>query len=349
MSQTSREIVVHSLKFEGPERMPRDIWAKWKSIPPYHHAEIAEIKRRFPSDMGSPGKVYQPSSRKRGVEWYAVGIYVDEWGCIFTNIQEGVMGEVRDPILPDIQYWKSINPPYDILPENWVMARDLVNRDCANSSKFMMTPIWVQPWERYQFIRGTQNALIDLMDQNAAVQGLLRRIHEFYLKELEFWVTTNVDALLLMDDWGSQRQLLIPPGIWRELFKPLYQDYCDLAHSHGKFIFMHSDGNITEIYPDIVRIGIDALNSQLFCMDLAELAHIAKGKITFWGEIDRQQVLPSLDPAVGRNAVRKVAQHLYDPAGGIIAHFELGKDANPSTAIAIFEEWEQVDREVRQR
>ena len=46
--------------------------------------------------------------------------------------------------------------------------------------------------------------------------------------------------------------------------------------------------------------------------------------MTFWGEIDRQYVLTDEDPDVGRRAVRQVAEHLYDPKGGLIAQFEFG-------------------------
>jgi hypothetical protein len=80
-------------------------------------------------------------------------------------------------------------------------------------------------------------------------------------------------------------------------------------------------------------------------MDMADLAKRVKGKITFWGEIDRQHVLPSADTQVARNAVREVAQHLYDPAGGIIAQFELGPGANPANAFAIYDEWNAIEQE----
>ena len=202
-----------------------------------------------------------------------------------------------------------------------------------------------RPWERYQFLRGTMNAMMDIMDPGQGARSVLSRIHEFYLRELEFWVTTDVDGIMFMDDWGSQDQLLIPPSIWRDLFKPLYRDYCDLAHAKGKSVFMHSDGHISEIYPDLIDVGVDALNSQLFCMDLADIAAKAKGRLTFWGEIDRQHVLTDPDPEVGRNAVRYVAEHLYDPSGGIIAQFEFGAAAKGETALAIFEEWDRIDRQ----
>lgn len=50
------------------------------------------------------------------------------------------------------------------------------------------------------------------------------------------------------------------------------------------------------------------------------------------------------DPQAGRDAVRQVARELYDPAGGIIAEFELGPGGNPAVAAAIFDEWERIEQ-----
>jgi len=297
------------------------------------------MRTRFPSDIATAPSPYNPSPRATG-DPYAVGEYTDEWGCVFQNLHGGVIGEVKQPMLNDLADRHSIRPPYEILPDT--SARDSVNRFCAGTDLFVNTACFPRPWERYQFIRGSENSYVDIMMPEEGGGELLRSIHEYYLKELEFWVKTDVDAVFFMDDWGSQQQLLIPPPVWRELFKPLYRDYCDMAHAHGKFAFMHSDGCISEIYEDLIEVGVDALNSQLFVMDMADLEKRAKGKITFWGEIDRQHVLPAEDPQVGRDAVRKVVDHFYDPAGGVIAQFEFGPGANPATALAILEEWNEV-------
>ena len=344
MSQTSREIVRRTLTFDYPERLPREIWRlPWavKNVP----ETIDEIDRRWPSDISRPAGVYRPAERSHG-DPYAVGEFTDDWGCVFENVHGGVIGEVKSPILPAIEDWRTIiRAPHEMLPDNIADATAKVNRSCADSSSFMMANCCPRPWERYQFIRGTENAMIDMMDLNADVRGLLDLIHGFYLKECEFWCGTDVDAIMFMDDWGSQKQLLLPPRIWREVYKPFYKDYCDLAHANGKFIFMHSDGFIAEIFDDLIEIGVDALNSQLFCMDIADLATRGKGKITFWGEIDRQHVLPSLNPDHGRKAVRQVARHLFDPAGGIFVQFEASPGCNPQTMIAVLEEWDAVQRE----
>lgn len=342
MSSTPREIVTHALRFETPARLPRDLWVlPWAAE--HMPQALAELQRRWPGDLGRPPNVYRPSPRVRG-DQYAVGTYVDEWGCVFQNLQRGVIGEVHQPLVDDLADWRKVVAPYDCLPADAAAARDAVNRGCAASDRFMLANCCPRPWERYQFLRSTINAMIDMAEGSAEARALLETIHRFYLRELEFWVKTDVDAIMFMDDWGSQNALLIAPDTWRQWFKPLYRDYCDLAHAHGKFVFMHSDGHISAVYEDLIEVGVDALNSQLFCMDLDDLARRAKGRITFWGEIDRQHVMPA-GPEVGREAVRRVARHVYDPRGGVIAQFELSPGSNPATAIAIFEEWDRIDTE----
>ncbi len=347
MQQSSREIVSRALKFQTPERMPRQLWAlPWASE---HHPEtIKELARRFPSDFGNPRSPYKKSPRSHG-SLYEVGESVDEWGCLFSNIHKGIIGEVKTPLLPKLEDWKGVKPPYEMLPDDLSAARDSVNRDCAASDKFMTASCCPRPWERYQFIRGSENAMEDIAFLEPETLQLIKRIHEFHLKELEFWASTDVDALTFMDDWGSQNSLLINPATWREVFKPLYREYCQIAKAAGKLVTMHSDGNIQAIYPDLIEIGVDAVNSQLFCMDMDWLRDNAKGRIAFWGEIDRQHVLNSPDPEVAREAVRKVASKLYSPKGGVIAQLEFGPGANPQAVIACFEEWERIDREERLR
>jgi uroporphyrinogen decarboxylase len=142
-----------------------------------------------------------------------------------------------------------------------------------------------------------------------------------------------------MDDWGAQRTLLISPKQWRSLFRPLYKDYCDLIHSAGKFAFFHSDGHITDIYPDLIEIGVDAVNSQLFCMDIEELGQRFRGQVTFWGEISRQDILPFGTPDDVRAAVRRVRAALDDGQGGVFAQCEWGIGVSAENVATVYETW----------
>lgn len=142
-----------------------------------------------------------------------------------------------------------------------------------------------------------------------------------------------------MDDWGSQNALLISPRQWRAIFKPMYREYCEVARKAGKKIFFHSDGWILDIYEDLVEIGVDAINSQLFCMPIEQIGRRFKGRITFWGEIDRQQILHFGTPADVRQAVARVRTALEDARGGMIAQCSWCR-CDPAENIAmVYEAW----------
>ena len=118
------------------------------------------------------------------------------------------------------------------------------------------------------------------------------------------------------------------------------KDYIDIAHSHGKKIFMHSDGYILDILPHLVELGLDAINSQIFCMGVDNLKPY-RGKITFWGEIDRQYLLPNGTLDEIENAVKQVYDTLWDN-GGCIAQLEFGAGANPNNVYKAFETWAKI-------
>lgn len=81
--------------------------------------------------------------------------------------------------------------------------------------------------------------------------------------------------------------------------------------------------------------GLDALNSQIFCMGVEEVGRQFRGKIAFWGEIDRQHILPEGTKEDVQNAVRLVHESLYAD-GGMIAQCEFGPGAKPENVYAGF-------------
>jgi uroporphyrinogen-III decarboxylase len=184
-----------------------------------------------------------------------------------------------------------------------------------------------------------EQALIDLAEKPRELFELLRRIHTHYCKEVEAWCKTDVDAVSFMDDWGTQKSLMASPDVFRTIFKPMYREYAEIAHRYEKFIFMHSDGWITDIIGDLVEIGIDALNSQVFCMGIKELGEKYRGRITFWGEIDRQNLLSRGTKEEIKRAVHEVYESLH-ASGGVIAQCEFGPGAKPENVMAVFETWD---------
>lgn len=335
MTPTSRELVYQALNFKKPYRAPRDLWtlpiAQWS-----HPKEYAALVADFPPDIVGVSGHERHIAPTYG-DQYAIGEYTDEWGSTFHSIQAGVIGEVKDPLIKD---WDADVVKAHV-PREWLtIDRDAINRDCDALDQFTLCGHCPRPFEQMQFLRGTVNLYMDLMDPPAAMQRFLLDMHAFYCELFEAWARTDVDALRFMDDWGGQHALLIKPQLWREIFKPLYRDYAQIARSHGKKFFMHSDGYIVDIYPDLIEIGIDAVNSQIFCMGVDALAPFA-GKITFWGEIDRQHLLAFGTTHDIEHAVSDVHDKLWRD-GGCIAQCEFGAGAKPENVRRVYESWEKL-------
>ena len=221
--------------------------------------------------------------------------------------------------------------------EHFTLDKAKINAWCAGKDEFVLAGCCPRPFEQLQFLRGTAELYTDLMIRPEDLTTFMGRLHAFYCQMLELWAGTDVDALSFMDDWGAQTSLLISPALWRELFKPMYRDYIDIAHGAGKAAFMHSDGHILAILPDLLELGLDAVNSQLFCMGLENVAPFSGG-ITFWGEIDRQHILAQGGPEEAENAVWEVHARLWKK-GGCIAQCEFGPGARPETVAAVFAAW----------
>lgn len=256
---------------------------------------MEQLARDFEWDFDGPDTVLKEPPTTKG-DAYTVGEYVDEWGCVFTNIHRGVIGEVKKPIVED-EEWNDVEKVH--IPEELLTFDiDQVNRSCERKQdKFLFASCCPRPFEQLQFIRGAANLYMDLMDPSPKMLEFMKRMHDFYSCLMEKWAKTDVDALNMMDDWGSQKDLLID-------------------------------------------LGLDAVNSQLFCMGLENLEQF-RGKITFWGEIDRQHLLPEGTPADIDRAVEAVYKTLWKD-GGCIAQCEFGPGAKPENVYQVFKAWENI-------
>ena len=335
----SRERVIATLNHEPVDRAPRQLWAL-PVVSMFRQPELEKLTNLFEWDFTGPDADLGVSRYSDGIP-YVVGSYTDQYGNLWEVAQDGIVGEVKRPVISDYADLKNYEMPHEML-ENADFSR--VNAGCAATDKFVLAGTLVRPFELMQFMRGTETLYIDLALEEPGVYELRDMVHQLFLRELHMWAATDVDAISFMDDWGTQKSLLISPDMWRSFYKPLYKEYCDIMHSAGKYVFFHSDGFIEEIYPDLIEIGVDAINSQLFCMDIERLGREYGDYITFWGEMDRQHILPFGTEADVRAAVNRVATAMFrsKQPTGVIAQCEMGGVEPLENIIALYDEWAKV-------
>ena len=203
---TGRERVKAALNHEAPDRVPRDLWLL-PYVSKFRRSEVDAILKDFPTDIQGVGPVY-PSDIYRPEGYQPVGAYKDEWGSVWYVNEPGVVGEVKEPALADWSSLSSFKPPYDMIRRRSMAT---INRQVASTEKFTVSECTVRLFERMQFLRGSENLFMDIAYGRSEFFELMDMLHEYYLEDLTAWLDTDVDAVMMMDDWGTNDALLIHP------------------------------------------------------------------------------------------------------------------------------------------
>jgi uroporphyrinogen decarboxylase len=137
------------------------------------------------------------------------------------------------------------------------------------------------------------------------VRRLLREITDYNIAQVEKALTYDIDAVYFGDDWGQQRGLLMGPTLWREFIFPELKRMYGVVRDAGKSVFIHSCGDVDELFDDLIGIGLNCFNPfQPEVMDVPALVHQYRGRLTFHGGLSTQRTLPYGTPADVRRETR---------------------------------------------
>lgn len=316
-SMNPRERVYQALKFQQTD------------IVPYHIDFTQEAYRKLVEYTGDPN-IYDKignhiafiSVRKSGV-WEEVepGHWRDEWGVVWNRTVDKDIGVIENYVLPEPSLKGFECPPVRLEAMSEVYAA-LVEQ---NPDKFRIPTIGFSLFERAWSLRGMEHLLQDMLENPGFVHDLFDKLTEWNLAQVDLAVRYNIDAVYFGDDWGSQRGLIMGPRLWREFIKPRIARMYERVRNAGKYVMIHSCGDVKEILPELVEIGLNVFNPfQPEVMDVFESKRRYYGKLAFNGAISVQHLLPHGTP----DDVRRETRHLLT---------ELGKGggyiASPSHAI----------------
>ena len=197
-------------------------------------------------------------------------------------------------------------------------------------------------WQSW-YVRGFETTLMDCALEEDFYAELLERFTELTLALVAACADLPADAIMMGDDWGDQRGVLIGPERWRRTFKPRYARIFDAIHDQGKIAIMHCCGSAADIMPDIVEIGLDVLESvqpEAGGMNPYELKRQWGDRITFWGGLGSQSTIPFGTPDEIRGEIRRLRGEMGKGGGYILAPAKPLREETPTeNAVAVVEEF----------
>jgi len=196
-------------------------------------------------------------------------------------------------------------------------------------------------FERSWNLRGFENALMDTIAEPDFYAEVLDKLTELYLQFVAYTVDLPIDGILFGDDWGDQRGVIIGAERWRKFLKPRWARIYDAVHAQGKVVMSHSCGSVAEIIPDLIEIGLDVLESvqpEAAGMNPYALKRQWGDKITFWGSLGSQSLIPFGTPAQLTQEIQRLVSEMGEGGGYIMSPAKPLQPETPTeNAVAILE------------
>jgi len=148
-------------------------------------------------------------------------------------------------------------------------------------------------YERAWTLRGIENLLLDFYINPDFVHELLDAICEYNLAQIDKALEYDIDAIYFGDDWGQQIGLIMGYDLWKEFIFPRLKRMYGRVREAGKFVMIHSCGDVDELFDDLISIGVNCFNPfQPEVMDVYEILPRYRGRLSFHGGLSIQKVLP---------------------------------------------------------
>lgn len=271
----------------------------------------------------------------------------DYWGCdwTFEPNTNAPMPTPNTHLFEDISEWHDKLKFPDLDAIDWKMQADkdvhtdfmgliagkgitlnedgssIYDKDCAR-----LVMVLNGMFERMHACMGFENALMAIATDPKECHEYFKAMADWkikYFKKIAKYY--DVDIINAHDDYGSNDRMFMSPDTWRKLIKPELARMVDACHEEGLIYEHHSCGYIEPIIPDLVEIGVDALDPIQACnIHMGKLKKEYGNKLTFVGGFDNVRAFEAIDatPDTIKAEYRKVID-LLAPGGSYMA-FPIG-------------------------
>jgi len=374
MSMTPRERVVTALAHKEPDRVPIGFGCLHDSIHVFGQRALKEhlgflggeeriqdpfqqnvfpdqrLLDRFQADCLP---VYARPAAPYTFAYYEEGGFRkwrDEWGTVYRQpLSGGIWFDFEKHIWQgkSAQEIKAHKLPDPTDPSRFEGLRDRVQAMLRDTDKAIVAHAPTGGIVEHSYwLRGVNESYIDMAAEPSLVELVADRVVEW----LEPWWTEYMKAIgdlvqvvQMGDDLGGMDGPLFAPELYRKYFKPREERLIRIVRTYSKAkIYFHCCGAVREYIPDLIEIGVDALNPvqvQAKGMDSAALKKDFGRDLSFWGGgADPNAVMSRGTPEDVR---REVKRRIHDlaPGGGFLfaSVHNIQADVSPQNVTAFFD------------
>ncbi len=213
----------------------------------------------------------------------------DVFGVVWNRSVDKDIGNVEGCVMPEptLDGYKFPDP------RDGRFFADISTKITRFPDRFRVFQIGFSLFERAWTLRGMERLMIDFHDNADFVQQLFNRIADYNIAQIQEALNYDIDAVYFGDDWGQQHGLLMGPRLWREYILPVLKRMYGAARSAGKFVMIHSCGDVDELFDDLIDAGVNCFNPfQPEVMDVHSLLPQYRGRLAFHGGLSTQKTLP---------------------------------------------------------
>ncbi len=317
---TPRERVRAAFEHNPPDYPPCDYFGTpeiYEALYGFFKTERDDELRGF---LGTDIRYITPPYTGPELPVYDDGSFMNEWGVI-KKPMANEYGDYAEAVNLPYKDWQTVEEAekFDWPSPDWY-DYDAIPELCA---AYPDHAIAVGSFSIQDFInntaygRGVEQVLYDIALEDPVYLYIVEKRHRFYLEHVERMLKAGggrIDMLLMGDDFGTQRGLLISPASFDSIFARRKKELCDLTHSYGAFVSHHSCGSTVDLWPRFIEAGMDAIQTiqpQAVGMNPYELKKKYGDKITLHGAMDVQGWLQKTTP----EDIEKEVFHLLEEVG----------------------------------
>jgi hypothetical protein len=320
-----RERMLRAFDFANPDRLPVYYHPSPAGLH-VHGQKLLDLFRACPSDNdlefdGLP----QPDPATVDADGAYHEFKRDAFGTVWEHRIFGIQGHPHAYPIPD---WSA---PYEFpaVPASGSLeCRQLAAANARRRQDYLIFGGGISLFERLCAMRPFDEVLMDLMEETPGVLRMLDRLQEYQARQIDFCLAAGQEVILFGDDWGTQQSLILPPALFRRLFRPRLRALMDRVHAAGARVLYHSCGAVHALVPDLVACGSNGLWHQLGLYDAEAFAdECARRRLFLFLHLDRQRLVPLGTPQEIRDTVRRYADLHLARGGGAAFYIEIENDA----------------------